>query len=496
MIYTQTVERALRYYPQHTALASGDQRTTFQEGHERVERVAASLIGHGFGRGDRLAILLPNEPEYIELIYACSRLGVIAVPLNTRLSPTEIDHVLADASPRGLIRHSSLPVPSVRLPWELVLDQEPLEVANEPAPDAIYDPEAILALVYTSGTTGHPKGVAVSHANVLANVHFLNYWTPYEEGGVYLHAAPMFHIIDLPLMFAAPAFGTCQVTIPKFNPQHFCETVEREHVTHTALVPTMINFLSQFPDLKKYDLSSLKHLAYGGSPMSPDLIRRMRLAFPNLKLVQGYGLTETGFLTGLKDHEHTEDKLLSCGRPCPGIDVRIIDESGKEVEVGQPGELVARGANVMRGYWNKPEETKAAFRNGMFRTGDVGYQNADGYFYLLDRIKDMIVTGGENVYCGEAEAVISEHPAVQEAAVFGIPDPVWGELVMACVVLKPGTALSADELIAHCRGSLANYKVPRRIEFSEAQLPKGGSGKILKKILRERYWTSQKRAIG
>jgi long-chain acyl-CoA synthetase len=389
-----------------------------------------------------------------------------------------------------------LPVPSVRLSWELVLDQEPLEVANEPAPDAIYDPEAILALVYTSGTTGHPKGVAVSHANVLANVHFLNYWTPYEEGGVYLHAAPMFHIIDLPLMFAAPAFGTCQVTIPKFDPQHFCETVEREHVTHTALVPTMINFLSQFPDLKKYDLNSLKHLAYGGSPMSPDLIRRMRLAFPNLKLVQGYGLTETGFLTGLKDHEHTEDKLLSCGRPCPGIDVRIIDESGREVEVGQPGELVARGANVMRGYWNKPEETTAAFRNGMFRTGDVGYQNADGYFYLLDRIKDMIVTGGENVYCGEVEAVISEHSAVQEAAVFGIPDPVWGELVMACVVLKPGTALSADELIAHSRRSLANYKVPRRIEFSEAQLPKGGSGKILKRILRERYWTGQKRAVG
>jgi long-chain acyl-CoA synthetase len=496
MIYTQTVERALRYYPQHIALRSSEHRTTFQEHHERVARVAASLISHGFERGDRLAILLPNDPQYIELIYACSRLGVIAVPLNSRLSPPEIDHVLADASPRGLIRHSSLPVPSVRLPWELVLDQEPLEAASEPAPEAIYDPEAILSLVYTSGTTGRPKGVAVSHANVLANVHFLNYWMPYEEGGVYLHAAPMFHIIDLPLMFAAPAFGTCQVTIPKFNPQHFCETVEREQVTHTALVPTMINLLSQFSDLKKYDLSSLKHLAYGGSPMSRELIRRMRLAFPKLKLVQGYGLTESGFLIGLKDHEHTEDKLLSCGRSCPGIDVRVVDEFGKEVEVGQPGELVARGANVMRGYWNKPDATRAAFRNGMFRTGDVGYQDADGYFYLLDRIKDMIVTGGENVYCGEVEAVISEHPAVQEVAVFGIPDLVWGELVLACVVLKPGTALRADELITHCRRSLANYKIPRRFEFSDTQLPKSGSGKILKRILRERYWTSQKRAIG
>jgi long-chain acyl-CoA synthetase len=496
MIYAHTVERALRYYPQQTALKSGEKRTTFKELHEGVERVAASLISHGFGRGDRLAILLPNEPEYIELIYACSRLGVITIPLNLRLSSTEIDRILTDASPRGLIRHSSLPAPTVRLAWELVLDVQPLDAGHESVPDAIYDPDAVLALVYTSGTTGHPKGAVLTHANVLANVHFVNYWMPYEESGVYLHAAPMFHIADFPVLFAAPAFGTCQVTIAKFNPQSFCETVWRERVTHTVLVPTMINFLTQFPDLKRYDISSLRHLAYGGSPIAPDLIHRTREAFPNLKLVQCYGLSETGFLTGLKDHEHTKDKLLSCGRPCPGIDVRVVDQSGKEVEVGQPGELVARGANVMRGYWHNPEATEAAFQDGMFRTGDVGYQSADGYFYLLDRIKDMIVTGGENVYCGEVEAAIGEHPAVREAAVFGIPDPVWGELVMACVVLKSGMALSADDLIAHCRRSLANFKVPRRIEFSEAELPKSGSGKILKRILKERYWTHQARAVG
>ncbi len=495
MIYTHTVGRALRYYPRQAALASDKKRATFGELHERVTRVVASLVSHGFRRGDRLAILLPNEPEYIELIYACSRLGVIAVPLNTRLSPTEIDRVLTDASPRGLIRHSSLPVPTVRLSWERVLDKEPLDAANGAAVEAIYDSEAVLALVYTSGTTGHPKGVTVTHANVLANVHFLNYWMPYEEGGVYLHAAPLFHIADFPLMFAAPAFGTCQVTIPKFSPQSFCEAVERERVNHTVLVPTMINFLLQFPDLQRYDFSSLRRLAYGGSPMAPELIRRTRAAFPNLKLVQGYGLSETGFLTGLEDHEHTEDKLLSCGRPCPGIDVRIIDESGQEVAAGRPGELVARGANVMRGYWNNPEMTKAAFRNGMFRSGDVARQDADGYFYILDRIKDMIVTGGENVYSGEVEAIISEHPAVREVAVFGIPDPQWGELVMTSVVLKPGQALSADELIAHCRRSLANFKIPRRIEFSESDLPKSGSGKILKRILRERYWARQKRAV-
>jgi long-chain acyl-CoA synthetase len=352
-----------------------------------------------------------------------------------------------------------------------------------------------LALVYTSGTTGHPKGVVQTHANILANIDHLNYWMPYGEGGVYLHAAPIFHILDLPFMFAAPAVGACQVTIPKFSPQSFCETVDRERVTHTVLVPTMINLLTQFADLRKYDLTSLRHLAYGGSPMAPELIHRTREVLPDLKLVQGYGLSETGFLTGLQDHEHTEDRLMSCGRTCPGIEVLVVDESGKEVEAGRPGELVARGANVMRGYWNNSQETGRAFRDGMFRTGDVGCRDADGYFYILDRSKDMIVTGGENVYSGEVEAVIYEHPAILEAAVFGIPDQQWGELVMACVVLKPGKTLSADELIAHCRRSLANYKVPRRVEFSQTELPKSGSGKILKRILRERFWAPQKRAV-
>jgi len=441
-----------------------------------------------------LALLLPNEPDYLELVYACAWLGVVAVPLNTRLSATEIDQILADAAPRALIRHSSLPVPTVRLEWQLVLDENPLDGEGDSYPDPIYDPDAVLALVYTSGTTGRPKGVVVTHANVLENLDHVNYWMTYKEGGVYLHAAPIFHIADFPFMFGSPAFGACQVTIPKFNPQGFCETVERERVSHTVLVPTMISLLTQFPDLQKYDLTSLEVVGYGGSPIAPELIRQTRAAIPSLKLVQVYGLSETGFLTGLQDHEHTEERLTSCGRPCPGIDVRVVDESGKEVETGHPGELVARGANVMCGYWNN-EETEQAFRNGLFRTGDVGYQDADGYFYILDRIKDMIVTGGENVYSGEVEAVIYQHPAVHEAAVFGIPDPQWGELVAAVVVLKPGHALTADDLIAHCRRSLANYKIPRRIVFSDADLPKSGAGKILKRVLRERFWGQRERAV-
>ncbi len=296
-------------------------------------------------------------------------------------------------------------------------------------------------------------------------------------------------------MFAAPAFGASQIAIPKFSAQTFCETVEREHVTHTVLVPTMINLLTQFPDARKYDLSSLQVLAYGGSPMAPELVHRTRELLPKIRLIQVYGLSETGFLTGLQDHEHTEDKLTSCGRPCPGVDLLAEDTSGKQLDPGQAAELIVRGANVMRGYWNNPEETAAAFRDGFFRTGDIGLQDAAGYFYILDRLKDMIVTGGENVYSGEVEAVIYSHPTVREAAVFGVPDPKWGEVVMACVVLKPGATLTADDLIAFCRRSLASYKIPRRVEFSETDLPKNSSGKILKKTLRERFWAHEQRAV-
>jgi len=495
LIYIHSLGRASRFYADRTALAPGGTRLTFRELHERVQGIAAALSKLGFRVGDRLGLLLPNGPEYIQFVYACSLLGVIVVPLNTRLSLAEIDRVLADANPHGLVRHSSLPVPTVRVPRERVLDQEPLEVRNDSVSDVFYDPQAVLALIYTSGTTGHPKGVRVTHANVLANVQNFNFWMRYTEAGVYLHAAPIFHIADFPCMFAAPAFGACQVTIPKFDPRGFCEAVDRERVSHTVLVPTMINLLTQFPEVKKYDLSSLQVLAYGGSPMPPDLIRRTRELLPQVKLVQAYGLSESGFLTGLQDQEHTDDRLLSCGRPCPGIDLRVTDDSGKQVEVGKSGELVARGANIMRGYWNNPGETALVFRDGSFRTGDIGYQDSEGYFYILDRAKDMIVTGGENVYSGEVEAVIYAHPAVREAAVFGIPDPKWGEVVMACVMLKPGSTLTADDLIAFCRQSLASYKIPRRVEFSDTELPKSGSGKILKRLLRERFWVHQERAV-
>src|SRR5277367_1367090 len=306
MIYVHSLGRASRYYPERTALVVDGARISFQGLHQRVRGIAASLAEHGFAAGDRLALLLPNSPEHIELVYACSWLGLTAVPINARLSAAEIDRVLLDAKPRGVVRHSSLPKPTVQLSWQLVLDQQPWDFRNDCCPDPIYDPEGILALIYTSGTTGRPKGVMMTHANIIANLDHFSYWMGSREGGAYLHAAPIFHIADFPAMFAAPAFGARQVTLPKFIPQGFCELVQRERITHTVLVPTMMSLLTQMPEAKPYDLSSLEVLAYGGSPIAPELVRRTRKLLPSVKLLQCYGLSETGFLTGLEDREHVE----------------------------------------------------------------------------------------------------------------------------------------------------------------------------------------------
>jgi acyl-CoA synthetase (AMP-forming)/AMP-acid ligase II len=507
MIYTHSIGRALQYFPQHTALLRDGQDVPFLELDVRVRRMAAALQRHGFLYGDRLALLMPNGPDYIELVYACSLLGVIVVPINTRYAGAEIDRLLEDSQPRGLIRHSKFPAPTVRTDWEHVIDLAPLVDAEEkPYAGEFYDPGAILALLYTSGTTGRPKGAALTHANVFSNIHDLHYWLSYREKAVFLHASPMFHIADFPTMFAAPVFGAAQMTLPHFDPASFCESVQANGVTHTVLVPSMINILCQFEKLQTYDIESLELLAYGGSPIAPALVREIRRLMPKTKLLQVYGLSEAGFLTGLTDDEHTEDRLNSCGRTCPGIDLRVVKANGEPAASGELGNLVARGPGVMLCYWHDLEEdmprdeasvdeTTEALLGGFLHTGDIGFQDEDGYFYIVDRAKDMIVSGGENVYSGEVEAAIYEIPEVKEAAVFGIPDEKWGELVAAAVVLRPGASLSAEELVQHCKTRIASYKVPRHIEFMTEDLPKSGSGKILKRVLREKYWSGQSRRV-
>ena len=507
MIYTHSVGRALQYFPQHIALLHDGHAVTFPELDVRVRKIASALRRRGLQSGERLALLMPNGVDYIELVYACSLLGVIAVPINTRYAAAETDRLLEDSQPRGLIRHSKCPAPSVLPDWEHVIDLEPLDVIDEqPYAEEFYDPHAILALLYTSGTTGKPKGAALTHSNVFSNIHDLNYWLEYRDKAVFLHASPMFHIADFPAMFAAPVFGAAQMAMSHFDPVSFCASVEANEVTHTVLVPSMINTLCQFEELHRYNLESLDVLAYGGSPIAPALIKDIRRLLPNAKLLQVYGLSEAGFLTGLTDAEHTDGRLQSCGRACPGIDLRVLHPAGGPAVSGEVGNLVARGPGIMVGYWHdideespkdesSVDETTKAFSGGFFQTGDIGFQDKEGYFYIVDRAKEMIVSGGENVYSGEVEAAIYEIPAVKEAAVFGIPDEKWGELVAAAIVLRPETNLSAEELKQHCKTRVASYKVPRHIEFMTEELPKSASGKILKRVLREKYWVGQTRRV-
>jgi long-chain acyl-CoA synthetase len=315
---------------------------------------------------------------------------------------------------------------------------------------------------------------------------------------IYLHQTPMFHAASMSGILGIPALGGVSVFVPLFKPDRVIEVIEQYKVNLTVMVPTMIAMMLNDPNFSPERLASLTTLVYGASPMPSALLERLHHDLPQVGLAQAYGMTESAaVLTWLDDEDHRRggEVTRSAGRAVWGVGLSIQDAGGNILPAGEQGEVCARAGNLMDRYWNRPEETEEAFRGGWFHSGDMGRLDERGYLYLIDRVKDMIVTGGENVYTGEVEAVLYAHPAVREAAVFGIPDPQWGELVMAYIVLKPEQVLTADDLIVYCRRSLANYKIPRRIEFSETELPKNGSGKILKRTLRERFWASQGRAV-
>jgi len=311
----------------------------------------------------------------------------------------------------------------------------------------------------------------------------------------------MFHLADASALLVHTSRGATQVFIPRFDPIGVLDAIQSEGVTLVLLVPTMINFLLQHPSLDDYDLSSLRHVTYGASPIAPEVLKRAMKAF-GCEFGQGYGLSEASpLLTVLSFEDHrkaldsNENLLTSCGKPVTGVEVRVVDQDLADINPGEVGEIIARGPNIMLGYWKRPEDTNSAVRDGWLYTGDLATVDDEGYLYLVDRKKDMIVTGGENVFSTEVEAVIYQHPAIKEAAVIAVPDPDWGEAVHACIALKDDQTLSPDDLIDFCRGFLANYKMPRSVEIIQGELPKGGSGKILKKELREKYWANRSRRI-
>ncbi len=488
------------------AFWEADNQYTYGQFLQKVQRSAGILKNMGLKHGDRFAIIAPNRFDTATLVSAGYWSGTVPVPLNFRLAPPEIHYMLEDCKAKclfiddnfaDLLNHDALKFWTDTAVFfgsnkENRSYDTMLEKADK-VPAFRCNPDEDAIILYTGGTTGRSKGVRLSHRNVISDALQCAPVLGPSCDDIYLHAAPMFHSADL-LGMVWFLFGAGHVYMPSFSPAGLLEIIERHSITFTMLPPTMIIMALQVPSFDRYNLSSLRGLIYGASPMAAEWIKKTIDSFPGVELYQGYGLTETSpLLTILSWHAHREaleannhERLKSCGRPVPGVELRIVNDNDKEVHPGNPGEVVTRAANIMRGYLNLEDDTIEVLRNGWFHTGDVGKIDADGFLYLLDRKKDMVISGGENIYTSEVEAVLYKHPDVHEVAVIGIPDEKYGEALMAVIVPAPDTSITPDDIIQHCRGKIGGYKIPRRIQFVE-EMPKSALGKTLKSELRKNF---------
>ncbi len=509
----QALGSTVRHNPARIAILDTARPYTWREFGDRVARFAGALAALGIKRGERFGIVARNGFRTEEMLWGGYWAGIVPVPINFRLAPAEIGEIAGDAECRRLfveapfadmLKHPAL------APWreraEIVGDctgadaahyEDTIARAAPAAPAAVAaDEDAIL--LYTGGTTGRAKGVRISHGNILSNAVAFAAGVGARRDDVFLHVAPMFHSADL-LATGWLLQGAAQCYLPAFSPAAFFDRVARARATATVTVPTMLIALLSDPGLGKADLGSLRKLIYGAAPMAVEWIERLAQAFPAVDILNCYGLTETApdltifdardFRAAIARAAATGDRsgpIVSVGKPNLLSELRVVAPDGHEVAPGAAGELIARGPNIAKGYLNRPEETAAAFRDGWLHTGDLARIDAEGYVYLLDRLKDMVITGGENVYCAEVEAVLHRHPAIAEAAVIGAPDARLGETVMAVIVLKPSAAANAAEIDAHCRQHLGGYKVPRRYAFV-ANFPKSALGKVLKNELRKTH---------
>lgn len=497
---SQMLHRALRERPDAVATVDGARSRTWREVDERAAHLADELTNLGVAPGDRVALLAPNADDFVPTLFGVLRAGAVLVPLNTRWTVPEIAFALDDCAVRVLIAGQAFhPVagsiraaaPGLRhvLTWDAAT-ADCTAIGNPPAghggsPGHLRHGDDLAMILYTGGTTGRPKGVMLSHRAPLAYALCLAGAGESAPGACMLHTAPLFHVGAISGFLAATLNRSRHVFLPAFDPGEVIAAIIAHKVTDLFLVPTMLQAVLDHPAMNTGRMASVQRIYYGAAPMPLPLIERALATLPGVGFVQGYGMTEAaGSLSLLAPSDHlSAGRLRSAGRAVMAIDIRVVDPAGKERLVGEAGEIVARGEAVMTGYWNRPEETAEALRDGWLHTGDVGFMDADGYVHVVDRIKDMIVTGGENVYSVEVENALASHPAVAQCAVVGRPDPRWGESVHAVVVLAEGATATPEELIGHCRTLIAAYKAPRSIAFRE-RMPLSAAGKILKAALR------------
>ena len=513
------LRRAARVHGDVVGVTAGDRSLTYEELTRRVGGLGAALAELGVRGGGRVGFLGVNSLAHLECWLAVPAFGRVLVDLNFRLAEDELAFMADDAAVELLVvDRDQLEVakalqercPSLR---QLVLDApatgdclayEDL-VARAPGEPTGAEPDALAAITYTGGTTGVPKGVMLSHGNLLSNARHNLVITKHRQGDRFLHVCPMFHAAGTANLFACTWVGAGQVVLPRFEAGAVLDAIERERISHTALVPTMLAMLLDAPGCSQADLSSLRNIQYAASPISPGLQHRVLERF-DCEVAQFYGMTEASptvshlspadHRLGFEGHQPQRKRLASMGVPVPGVEVEVRDHLGEVLGPGEIGELWIRGPNIMLGYWNWPQATKEALVDGWYRSGDAAYADEHGFLFMVDRLKDMIITGGENVYCIEVEATLTAHAAVLEVAVFGVPHPQWGESVHAVVTVSPGTDVTQEELIAHCRRSIAGFKVPRTVDLRFEPLPKSGAGKILKNRLRKPFWGALERQVG
>ncbi len=517
MRLTQGIHRAVQLYGDRPALVGPGVHRTWRSFAERVARLAGALQAQGIGPDDRVAMLAVNSPRYVEFYFATLWAGAVMVPVNTRWSLAEKVHCLNDAGARLLLADAAAGDEAAALlsscpELERVIhaddgssphfaDYESLLAAEAPVPDAERGGDDLAALFYTGGTTGRAKGVMLSHDNFMANSMTALVNLGIRSDSVHLHVSPLFHVAGGSRVFTTTVAGGTHAVIPRFEPGLFLDAIERYRVTVTVVVPTMLNALLQCADLDRYDLSSLQLLTYGASPMPESLLRQAMERLPGVQFLQSYGMTELSpVATCLPPRYHVFEgpdagRIRSAGQSVFNADVAVMDPDDRPLPPGEVGEICVRGPMVMKGYWRQEALTAETLRGGWMHTGDAGYLDDEGFLFLVDRVKDMIISGGENVYSAAVENVIYRYPGVHECAVIGVPSDTWGETVHAIVVPRPGAEIHVDGLLAHCREALAGYECPKSVEIRHDELPKSGPGKILKSELRKPYWEHESRSI-